>query len=139
LPPFSEEEIREALFQTCDTKALGPDEFPIIFYQHFWPIVKADILRLFQAFYEGKLQISQLNRGMVCLIPKKGQALTVKDYRPISLLNCIYKLITRVLTSRLEKVLQRLVGPTQNKFLKGRYILDGGVCSSENSSPWPCS
>jgi hypothetical protein len=108
---------------------LPPNGFPIIFYQHFWPIVKEDVLRLFQAFSKGKLQISQLSRGMVCFIPKKDQALTVKDYRPISLLNCIYKLITRVLTFRFEKVQQQIVGSTQNAFLKERYILNGAVAA----------
>lgn len=45
----------------------------------------------------------------MCLIP--GDANLIKDYRPISLLNCVYKIITRVLTTRLERILQRLIGP----------------------------
>jgi Reverse transcriptase (RNA-dependent DNA polymerase) len=68
---------------------------------------------------------------MVCLLPKKGTARTVKDYTSINLLNCIYKLIARVLTTRFEKVLQRLIGLTQNTFLKGKFILDGVVAAQE--------
>jgi hypothetical protein len=61
--PFTDNEIKETLFQMQGTKAPGPDGLPILFYQHFWPIVKEDVVRLFQAFHEGKLQISMLNRG----------------------------------------------------------------------------
>jgi hypothetical protein len=61
----------------------------------------------------------------------------VKDYKPISLMNCTYKLITQVLTFRFEKVLQRIVGPTQNIFLKDKYILDGVVAAQEILS-YPC-
>jgi hypothetical protein len=85
--PFTEDEIKEALFQIQGTKASGPDGLFILFYQHFWPIVKDDVVRLFRAFHEGKLQISMLNKEMVCLLPKKGTTRTIKDYRPISLLN----------------------------------------------------
>jgi hypothetical protein len=92
---------------------------------------KDDLVRLFEAFHEGKLHISMLNRGMVCLLPKKGTAMTVKDYRPINLLNYIYKLITSVLATRFEKVLQKLIGLTKNMFLKDRFILDGVVAAQE--------
>lgn len=131
IAPFSEIEVKTALDQMQGDKAPGPDGFPTLFYQKFWDIVGSDVMTLFHSFYEGRLDISLLNRGMVCLILKKGDANFIKDYRPISLLNCVYKLITKVLTTRLEKFIQRLIGQTKNAFLKGRFFLDGVVAAQE--------
>jgi Reverse transcriptase (RNA-dependent DNA polymerase) len=128
---FTEEEVKQAVFHIQGDKAPGPDGLHVLFYQHFWNIIKDDLLNLFEAFHYASLDISKLNRGMVHLIPKKGDALTIKDYRPISLLNCSYKIITRVLTTRLEGVLGRLIQPTQTAFLKERFIMDGVVTAQE--------
>lgn len=55
----------------------------------------------------------------------------MEEYRPISLLNCSYKIITKILTSRLNEVISELIGGYQSAFIKKRYIMDSMVCAHE--------
>ncbi|KAJ4815734.1 RNA-directed DNA polymerase (reverse transcriptase)-related family protein [Rhynchospora pubera] len=112
-------------------KTPGPDGFPMFFYQHFWEILKVDIVQAFQAFHRGEFSISKLNRALLCLIPKVDNANKISDYRPIGLLNCSYKIFTKVLANRMAVVLQRLIDINQTAFLKGRFNLDGVVTAHE--------
>ena len=123
--PFSETEIKEALFQMEKNKAAGPDKIPVEFYQSCWNIVKDDIVQLFDDFYEGKIDISRINYGIITLLPKITDASKNQQFRPICLLNCLYKLITKTLTLRLEKVANKLIHPNQTAFMKGRNIMNG--------------
>jgi hypothetical protein len=61
--PFSEEEVKMAVFDMEYNKAPGPDGFPIEFYQFFWDVVKQDLMSLFHEFYMGRLPIHSLNFG----------------------------------------------------------------------------
>lgn len=72
--PFSEKEIKDALFQMEKNKAAGPDKIPIEFYQNCWDIIKKDIVQLFADFHEGKVNISRINYGIITLLPKKADA-----------------------------------------------------------------
>jgi mannosylglycoprotein endo-beta-mannosidase len=82
-------------------KAAGPDSIPIEFYQACWKIVKSDIIQLFADFHQGKVDISRINYGTITLLPKVSDAARIQQYRPICLLNCLYKLITKTLTIRI--------------------------------------
>ena len=123
--PFSEEEIKEALFQMEKNKAAGPDSIPIEFYQSCWEIVKNDIIQLFDDFYNGLLDVSRLNYGVITLLPKVVDAEKIQQFRPICLLNCLYKWITKVLTRRLDALNERLILPVQTAFMQGRNIMTG--------------
>ena len=81
------------------------------------------MLRSFNYAYDsGKLSISQ-RRGIITLIPKPNKDTTVLDnLRPISLLNTDYKILTRVIAKRLEKVLPKIINPDQTGYIKNRYI-----------------
>lgn len=72
--PFSEEEIRKALFQMESNRAAGPDKISIEFYQKCWYIVKKDIIQLFDDFYKGVVDISRINYGSITLLPKVSDA-----------------------------------------------------------------
>ena len=80
--PFSETEIKAALFQMERNKAAGPDKIPIEFYQHCWDIIKEDILELFRDFHEGRLDVSRLNYGIITLLPKTQDAKKIQQFRP---------------------------------------------------------
>lgn len=93
--PFTLNEIKLTLFSCNPNKSPGSDGISFLFYQTYWDIVFSDILALFQAFYTRTLDISKLNLASICLIPKKEDALTIRNFRPISLINYSFKIITQ--------------------------------------------
>ncbi|RVX11718.1 Transposon TX1 uncharacterized 149 kDa protein [Vitis vinifera] len=129
--PFSEAEIYAALMGMNGDKALGLDGFTVAFWQNCWEIVKEDVLDMFKEFYDQNSFIKSLNHTFLVLIPKKGGAEDLGDYRPISLLGGLYKLLAKVLANRLKKIIDKVISPDQNAFIKGRQILDGSLIANE--------
>ena len=105
-------------------KAPGPDGFNGHFLKTSWHIVKQDIYQLCFDFYEGNLNIEHINMGYITLVPKVGSPVGINDYRPITLLNCCLKILTKLLANRLQKVVLKIVHKNQYGFLKGRTIQD---------------
>ena len=91
--PFSEGEIKEALFQMEKNKVAGTDGIPIEFFQTCWEIVKKDIIEIFYDFHKGKLDVSRINYGIITLLTKTMDADRMQQFLPICLLNCLYKWI----------------------------------------------
>lgn len=116
-------EMKEAINSFADNKSPGEDGFTKEFYQTFFDLLCKDLLNSFnEAFRKSSLSISQ-KRGTITLIPKGDENLTeLKNWRPISLLNIDYKILTKILAKRLEKVLPNLVHSDQTGFVNGRYI-----------------
>lgn len=86
---------------------------------------------MFNNFYNGNLDLFRLNCALITLIPKVGDASNMKNFRPISLLNCSFKIFSKMLTIRLTSVVQRIVSPNQSAFIKGRFILESVVVAHE--------
>jgi hypothetical protein len=82
---------------------------------------------MFNAWHADNLDIYTLNFAMITLIPKENDARSMKKFRPISLLNCSYKIFTKVLTKRLARILNRLISYHQYAFIRCRYILGSVV------------
>jgi hypothetical protein len=72
-----------------------------------------------------------LNVTFISLIPKKHGADEIKDFRPISLVGGMYKIIAKLLANRLSVVLGNIISPSQNAFVKGRQILDSVLIANE--------
>jgi hypothetical protein len=105
------------VFQTeKKNKAAGPDGLPIEFFQVCWDIIKVDMMDLFYDFYLGRLDVKRINYGIITLLPKVKNAEKIKQFRPICLLNCMYKWITKCLTIRLESVAGRIIHKSQTAF-----------------------
>ena len=117
--PFFEVEIYAALMGMNGDKAPGPDGFTIAFWQKCWEIVKEDVLDMFKEFHEQNSFIRSLNHTFLVLLPKKGGVEDLGDYRPISLLGGLYKLLAKVLANKLKKVIGKVVSSDQNAFIKG--------------------
>ena len=129
--PFSEQEVKKAVFEMEHNKALGPDGFLAEFYQFFWETIKGDLMQLFYNFHQGILPIHSLNFGVITLLPKKADASRIQQFRPICLLNVSFKIFTKVLTNRLSLVANKVIRPSQTAFIPGRHILEGVVILHE--------
>jgi Reverse transcriptase (RNA-dependent DNA polymerase) len=82
-------------------------------------------------FYDNFLKVVKLNHVMLGLIPKEFNAYHIEKYKPISLVDCSYKIISKILTNRLARVMDKIVDPAQAAFIKGRYILDNVLVANE--------
>ena len=94
--PFTEEEINEVVKQLPPDKSPGPDGFNNEFFKSCWDIIKPDVTRLIHEFYAGKISLESINTSFITLVPKGPSPSTANDFRPISLLNCCLKLITKI-------------------------------------------
>jgi hypothetical protein len=106
-------------------KAPGPDGFTGRFYASCWPIIKEDVMEAFRALWGGDCKgLHVANQALISLLPKKADAVEVKDFRPISLIHSVAKLIAKVLSVRLAPSMPLLVGPQQSAFIRGRCLHD---------------
>jgi hypothetical protein len=87
--------------------------------------MKNEVRILFYQFHGNGCIPKNILSYFVALIPKVSSPLSLGDFRPISLLGCLYKLLAKVLSRRLARVIDPLVASTQSAFLKGRYLVDG--------------
>ena len=105
-------------------KSPGPDGFNNDFIKACWHIIGADVRNLVHAFHEGNISLESINTSYITLIPKNSAPLTPSDFRPISLLNGVLKIITKLLANRLQKVILQMININQYGFLKDRVIQD---------------
>ena len=129
--PYSEEEIGNALFQIGPLKAPGPDGFPAQFFQRNWGLMKADIITAVQNFFETGVLPDGVNDTCIVLIPKIQFPEQLKDFRPISLCNVIYKVVSKCLVNRLRPILEDIISPNQSAFIPGRMITDNALIAFE--------
>lgn len=129
--PFSEKEIKEVVFSCYSDGAPGPDRISFMFYQKYWDIIKKDLLAMFDYLHQGRLDLHRLNFAMITLVPKEEGARSMKKFRPISLINCSFKIFSKALTLRLGKIIDRLIAPQQSAFIQGWYILESVVVAHE--------
>lgn len=131
IEPFSNDEIDNAV-SSCDSdKAPGPDGFNFRFVKEAWATIKQDVYAIVREFHTTAQLPRGCNTAFIALIPKIDSPKEFKDYRPISMVGCIYKIISKVMAKRLQKVMSSLVGPLQSSYIEGRKILDGALIASE--------
>ncbi|XP_019178992.1 PREDICTED: uncharacterized protein LOC109174182 [Ipomoea nil] len=127
----TKDEVYKAVCDMKPFKAPGPDDLPAGFYQHTWETTGDSIFNLVaNAFHFGELP-EGLNDTLVALIPKIRPPETVKHFRPISLCNVSYKILTKTITNRLKCILPQVIGPHQSSFVPGRQITDNVLVYQE--------
>jgi len=118
----TEKELSEVLHSFQKDKSPGPDGWPIEFFLGFLDLVGRDLLAVVEESRLAGFIHGPINSTFIALIPKSGHAEGFDDYRPISLCNCLYKIISKVITRRLKEVLSRHISCEQFGFLEGRQI-----------------
>uniref|UniRef100_A0A2N9ED53 Reverse transcriptase domain-containing protein n=1 Tax=Fagus sylvatica TaxID=28930 RepID=A0A2N9ED53_FAGSY len=118
--PFGEDEVTGVVHGFVGDKALGLDGFPMAFFQFCWDSVHMDIMKVLNYFHGMGSFERSLNATFLALIPKKLEAVEVKDFRPIS----VYKILAKLLANRLRLVFPSIISSSQNAFVQGRQILD---------------
>jgi hypothetical protein len=131
IAPFSLEEIEEAVKASDGTKCPGPDGFNFAFIKEFWNLMKHEVRIMFDQFAGIDSIPRCLLSYFLTLIPKVKSPQELGDFRPISLLGCWYKLLSKVLANRLASVIGVLIPKYQSAFLKGRQLVEGVVVVNE--------
>ncbi|GJX94590.1 hypothetical protein Tco_0349176, partial [Tanacetum coccineum] len=112
-------------------KSPGPDGFTFEFFRKFWRIIDQDVFQdVFEFFKNGHIPRG-CNSSFIALIPKIQDAKLVKDFRPISLIESVYKIITKILANIMYLVLPSLISEVQSAFVSNRQILDGPFILNE--------
>lgn len=116
---FSMEEIQKALNQMNPHKASVPDGLNIGFIKTHWKVLRTIIKGFFDDFSHEKPLPKGINSSFISLIPKFKFPREVKDFCPISLINCSLKILLKVLTNRLRLVQDSIISQSQSAFVPG--------------------
>lgn len=106
---FEEEEVKAVVFDLGGDKVLGPDGFPLAFFQQLCELTKKDIMVFIKDFHSRCGLPKHAGASFITLIPKKKGADCLKDFRPIRLLGSMYKILAKVLAGRLHRVLPSII------------------------------
>ncbi|KAK9994753.1 hypothetical protein SO802_024456 [Lithocarpus litseifolius] len=127
----SEEEIKAALWSLKPFKAPGPDGLHAGFFQKFWPIVGKSVIEEVQKIFDDRKVPEALNSTHIALIPKIRGPETLGNYRPISLCNTVYKVVTKIIVARLRPYLDKIISPMQTAFVPSRKGIDNIIIAQE--------
>lgn len=107
----TQDEIKMPLFEMSPLKAPGPDGFHPIFFQKSWDLLAHHLTAFIQNIFQNATLPTAINETILCLIPKCSAPSEVQHFRPISLCNTIYKLVTKILFNRLKRIMPTLITP----------------------------
>ncbi|GLJ43774.1 hypothetical protein SUGI_0911280 [Cryptomeria japonica] len=131
MAPYSLEEIKKATFALHPHKAPELDGCTTKLFQKGWEFMGKDIWVVVEEFQKKHKFVKKMNHTIICLILKKVDCDSMSDYRPISLCNTIYKIISKAMAERLKKVLPKLVSENQNGFTPDRETANNIILVSE--------
>jgi hypothetical protein len=125
------EEVKQAVWDCDGSKAPGPDGFTFSFYKKAWNLISSDIFVMVKEFFRtGKLP-KGIGSSFVTLIPKTKGSCRFSQFRPISLIHGLYKIVAKLLSTRLRSILPDVISVNQSAFIAGRQIRDGFMIANE--------
>ena len=119
------------MWECGSDKSPGPDGFNFRFIKYFWKVLKPDFLRFISEFYVNASFPKGSNSSFIALIPKLMDPQSISDFRPISLIGCVYKIIAKLLANRMRSVLPLLIDERQSAFVKDRQLMHGVLVANE--------
>lgn len=130
--PCSTAEIKEAVFQMGPFKAPGVYGLHPVFYQSQWDTIGPSLCATVQDIWANPHKVKSINQTLLVLIPKTDNPQSMKNFRPISMCNVSYKIITKIIANRLKNHLSSLIAPFQCSFIPGRHSSDNIIIAQEN-------
>lgn len=128
---FTNEEIKEAFFSLPRNKTCGSDGYSSEFFIGCCSVVGAEISEAVLEFFRSGRLLKQWNATTLVLIPKFPNAERMSDFRPISCLNTLYKVIAKLLASRLKWLLPQVISSSQSAFMPGRLLAENVLLATE--------
>lgn len=110
-------------------KAPGKDGFPVEFFKEYWDIIGGEVVEAITQFFQNGKLLRAINTTTITLIPKVPNPTYVKDFKSIA--SCTYKIIAKILSSKLKLMVDYLVGPSQSALIGGRIIMDNVILADE--------
>jgi hypothetical protein len=124
-------EIRDTISAMPKGKAPGCDDIPTEFFQEFVEEISPTLLQAFSAMLRSGETSETFNKGLITLIPKSRDHAKLGNWRLITLLGSLYKILAKTLARRLQVFLPNLIRPGQTGFVEGRSILDNTFLAQE--------
>jgi len=128
---FTIEKVKAAVWDCDSYKFPGPDGISFGFIKDFWDIFKDDVMRFLLEFHRNGRLSKGINSTFIGLIPKVDSPQRLNDFRLISLVGSMYKILAKYLANRLRAVIGSIISDSQSAFTKGRQILDGILVANE--------
>lgn len=121
--PVTEHEIFKALSHIRGLKAPGIYGFGAKLFKANWLTINDNVVAVILDFFENEKFFKAFNNTLVTLIPKSDEARTIKDYSPIVVYTIFYKIISKIITNRLSRVLSSIIRKSQDAFVPGPQII----------------
>ncbi|XP_071687780.1 uncharacterized protein [Rutidosis leptorrhynchoides] len=127
----TEDEVRDVVWECGSNKAPGPDGFSFLFIKRYWADLKDNLVSTVVSAFSDCSMPKGVGSAFITLIRKVHNPSGIKDFKPISLIGVVYKIIAKILASRLVKVIDKIISKEQTAFIRGRQILDGPLILNE--------
>lgn len=125
------EEIKDVVWSCEGDKSASPNGFNFTFYKQFWKLIKNEVCDYVQEFFYNARFPKAFTASFIALIPKTDHPQSLSEYRPISLIESMYKILAKLLALRFKSILGKVISRCQPTFLPSRQILDGVVVVNE--------
>ena len=120
--PVTIQELESTLKWFKKDKSPGPNGWPVEFYLAFYDLLGRDLLEVIEeSRITGHIH-PPMNQTFIALIPKSDNPSSFNDFRPISLCNCLYKIIAKIIANRIKPVLSTHISAEKFAFLQNRHI-----------------
>ncbi|MCO5607270.1 hypothetical protein L7F22_061463 [Adiantum nelumboides] len=132
--PFSLHEVRDALHGLDGASCPGDDGLTRQFFMQYWDLISQPLQEGLQHIFDTGCMSQSMSLGIISLIPKGGDASTLRQWRPITLMSSVYKMLARMISAPLRPLLMDLIHSSQTSFVQDRSIMDNVVTFYEQWS-----